>query len=170
MWIDSVLILLEFQIFYRQVTFLCLTILIVLTSILKHLSPLLFASFSSVPLLFLIVRGILFTVCKIFALYHLIMNPLILQNFWKKSTALLIISLLGSLLQELNCWVVSQVPFQKEMFVTVNILRTFHFPNWVSKQINSVKWYFNAIIVITYNSISYDGLSISIVQQETMWS
>ena len=81
MRIDSVLILLEFQIFYRQVTFLCLTILIVLTSILKHLSPLLFASFSSVPLLFLIVRGILFTVCKIFALYHLIMNPLILQNF-----------------------------------------------------------------------------------------
>ena len=113
------------------------------------------------PLLFLIVRGTLFTVCKIFTLHHLIMNPHILKIFWKKSTALLIISLLGSLLQELNCWVVSQVPFQKETFVTVNILRAFHFPNWVSKQINSVKWYFNAIIIITNNSISYDGLSIS---------
>ena len=34
------------------------------------------------------------------------------------------------------------------MFVTVNILRTFQFPNWVSKKINSVRWYFNTIIII----------------------
>ena len=102
-----------------------------------------------------------FAVFKIFALYHVIMNPYILQNFWKNSTPLLIICLLGSLLQELNFWIVCQVPFQKEMFVTVNMLRTFQSPNWVSKQMNSVKWSFSAIIINMYNSISYHGLSIS---------